>query len=376
MSRSTNLSTEHSRSDIVCPVCGRKKSTDLPFIGNLCKDCFLEKYGIAYVPDNVHITICNSCGSYKIGKQWIYSSPTTLEEAVYEAVYTTLISKVKPVTGISYISVKNIESQTPINTYGEYYFKVAIEGKSMEGVVLEKDYIVKVRVSAGLCPRCIRRKVGYHEALVQVRGISGKLNEYEKNMVLDYLDTFSMKLKEQIVDIVDKKEGLDLLITDATSARIIASKISGRFLGKRIETYSLSGRRNDGRRLGHLTISLRIASVKNGDIIYVDGSPNYVLDITGNRIKLMDLEAGRESSLNSDQFWSHKIEEYVPSNKIKKVMLLSRDLHNIVFLDIESGYTNTIEYPPERVVNLSKKELREGDEYIVYLTEKALYIIS
>ncbi|MCE4606673.1 MAG: hypothetical protein F7B59_04980 [Desulfurococcales archaeon] len=376
MSKSTNLSTEHSRSDVICPVCGRKKSPVLPFIGNLCKDCFLEKYGVAHVPDYIHITICSSCGAYKIGKQWVYSSPTTLEEAVYEAVYTVLMSKIKPVTGLSYVSIKNLESQSPINTYGEYYFKVTAEGKSLEGVVLEKDYMVKVRVSAALCPRCIRRKIGYHEALVQVRGIGGKLEDFEKNLVLDYLDTFPLKLKEQIVDILDKKEGLDLLVTDATSARIIASKMSGRFLGKRIETYSLSGRRNDGRRLGHLTISLRIASVRNGDIICIDGSPNYVLDITGNRIRLIDLESGRESSLNSDQFWSHKIESYTPSSKIKKVMLLSRDPHTIVFLDIESGYTSAIEYPPERVVNLADKELREGDEYIAYLTGKVLYIIS
>ncbi|MCE4615277.1 MAG: hypothetical protein F7B60_07105 [Desulfurococcales archaeon] len=376
MSKSTSSSTEPNRNGIVCPVCGRKKSPNLPFVGNLCKDCFLEKYGVAQVPDNLSITICNSCGAYRIGKQWIYSYPSTLEEAVYEAVYTALVSKIKPVMGIAFVSIKSLESQTPINTYGEYYFKVMVEGKSIEGVVLEKDYMVKVRVSAGLCPRCIRKKVGYHEALIQVRGIGGKLSEYEKNLVLDYLDTLSMKLKEQIVDIIDKKEGLDLLITDATSARIIASKISGRFLGKRIETYSLSGRRNDGRRLGHLTVSLRVASVKNGDIISIDGSPNYVLDITGTRIKLMDLESGRESSLNPDQFWSHKIEEYIHTSKSKKVMLVSRDPYSTIFLDIESGYTSTIEYPPEKVVNLTNKELREGEEYIVYLTEKALYIIS
>ncbi|MEB3845637.1 MAG: hypothetical protein GSR83_01145 [Desulfurococcales archaeon] len=373
MSKYTSSNTD---SGIICPVCGRKKSDDLPFIGNLCRDCFLEKYGLAHVPDFIHITICNSCGAYRIGKQWIYSNPTSLEEAVYEAVYTALLSKIKPVTGIRFVSIKDLKSSAPINTYGEYEFKVLIEGESMEGVVAQKEYIVKVRVSAGLCPKCIRRKVGYHEALVQIRGIGGKLSERDRDIVLDYLDTFPLKLKEQIVDIIDKREGLDLLVTDATSARIIASKISGKFLGKKIETYSLSGRRNDGRRLGHLTISLRIASVKNGDILNVDGEPSYVADITGTRIRLVNLETGKESSLNADQFWSHRITEYTPTDKTRRVMLASKDRSNVIFLDVESGYANTIEYPPERVVNLTNRELREGDEYIVYLTGKAIYIIS
>ncbi|MEB3825259.1 MAG: hypothetical protein LRS47_01160 [Desulfurococcales archaeon] len=376
MSRYLSSDTKPRASGKVCPICGRQESPELPFIGSLCRDCFLEKYGVAYVPPRVRVIICNSCGAYKINRQWVYTHPLTLEEAAYEAVYGALLSSIKPVNGLKTVYLKDIHPLAPIETFGEYDFEAVIGGESLEGVQLEKKYIVKARISAGLCPRCIKRKVGYHEALIQIRGIDGRLEEPFRGNIVSFLENLSDRLKEQIVDVIDKKEGIDILVSDATSARIIASKISGSFIGKRIETYSLSGRRNDGRRLGHLTISLRVASTRKGELLSIDGKPYYVRELSSGRVRLVNLETGREEAMDAEHFWSHRVSKLSDTGNTKRLMLLSLDSRNAVFIDVESGYTTTLEYSTDNVYSLIDRKLLEGEEYIVYLTGSRLYIIS
>jgi len=373
MSRSTS-STGTRKKQIFCPLCGRPESPDLPFISGICRDCFLETRGVAHVPERVDITICNYCGAYKISKQWIEQKPRTLLEAVTRALLDTLARRMKPVEGIENIWVGDIEPLEPVETYGEYRFRIPVKGVSGNGVELEKDYIVTVRVSAGICPSCIKRKVGYHEALVQIRGLGGVLEEREREKIVSFLDRLPPRLQEQVVDIEEKKEGIDLMVSDHASARIIASKLSHVFLGKKIETYSLVGRRSDGKRLGKLTISVRIPALEPGDLVSIDGTPFLVEGVEGGRLRLLDLSRNTYQTLDAEGFWSRSVERN-PYVETLNLMLVSKNRDTYVFLDAGTSYTKAVEYPVKDVVNLTGRPLVEGGEYRAYKIGRRIYII-
>ncbi|MCE4617451.1 MAG: hypothetical protein F7C32_02575 [Desulfurococcales archaeon] len=373
MSKSTSFK-DTDTTEIFCPICGRPQSPSLPFINGICRDCFLKTRGVAHVPERVNITICNYCGAYKISKQWIEQKPRSLLEAISNALVDVITRRARPVEGVKDAWVEKVESLEPVETYGEYRFKVSIRGIAEGGVALEKDYVVLVRASTGICPSCIKRKVGYHEALIQIRGLGGVLNARERERLIRFLDKLPSRLQEQVVDVEERKEGIDLMITDHATARIIASKISHAFVGKKIETYSLVGRRSDGKRLGKLTISVRIPALASGELISIDGSPYLVTGIERGRLRLLDLSRNIYQMLDAEGFWSKNIERN-PYVETGKLMLVSKGRETYVFLDAETSYSKAVEYPIKDVVNLTNQPLVEGKEYKVYKVGRRIYII-
>jgi len=78
----------------ICPMCGRS-SKEVPFIGNLCRDCFVKRYGVAQSPSQVEFTYCVSCYAHRAQGRWSAPYPD-LRESLRDYVMSQVVPRLRP----------------------------------------------------------------------------------------------------------------------------------------------------------------------------------------------------------------------------------------------------------------------------------------
>ncbi len=357
----------------ICPRCGRS-SSEVDFIGPLCKDCYVEVYGIAKLPSKATFTYCQYCGRYRYQGGWNEPSGG-IKETLIDYLHMHLTRKLKPTDYIEDAWISKIELGKPFKGPGIYNAKVTVEGES-KGVRIREERIVIVQVNAAVCPVCTNKitKRGYN-AIVQVRSSSGKLGERLRRRIDSFLSSMSPRLTDSILGIEEGKEGFDLLVSDPSVARMIAAKMKTAFIAKIIETFKLIGRNPDGSRKGRLTISVRIPDIEPGDLLMIGGEPYFFLAYSTGGAVMINLRTGREEYFNSDHLWSLGFKPYSGGVELRRYMLLSRGPSTTVFLDAEKGYKDVIEIPSESI-RVFTSEFVEGREYKVFLAGKKVYVVG
>jgi len=358
----------------VCPVCGRT-SEEVPFIGNLCRDCYVERVGIARIPRAIRFVYCQYCGSYKYQGGW-NRGLGSIEETLIEYAHIVLNKRLKPTSGIAEAWIEDLRLERPFRGPGIYRLLVKVAGRSHEGVEASQDLVVEVKADASVCPRCTARitKRGY-EAVVQVRGSSGRLGERFRLEVKDFIERLEEGLRDSIIKTEEGREGIDLYVADHASARIIASKIKAAFMGKTIDTYKLVGRRPDGRRKGRLTVSVRIPEILPGQVLIVGGREALFLGRTRRGGLFVDMRTGKHFELDAETLWEKGFIPHPGGAPERRLMLVSRAGGTYVFLDAESGYQRILEYPGE-YVHVYTGDLVEGREYRAFQVGRRIYILG
>lgn len=354
-----------------CPRCGRE---GVEFIGPLCADCYREVYGVARVPGRVDYVYCTMCGSYKLQGVWS-QAPGSGGEALVEYLTILLSQKVRPTEYIEEAWVEGVEPLKPFRGSGIHPVRVRVGGRSA-GVTVEDEVVVEVNVKPSVCPVCTAKATarGY-EAIVQVRSSEGRLSPQLRRSVEDFVKRLDRRLSEAVVKVEERREGVDLLVYDHSSARMIASKIKAAFMGRTVETYKLIGRKPDGSRRGRLTVAVRIPDIHPGDLVEVGGRPTLYLARARGGGVFVDLRSGREVLIPADELWERGFRRMGRPAEVRRVMLLSRSGPTTVFLDGESGYTRVMEYD-SRDVRVYVDDFREGEEYLAYTAGRRIYIIS
>jgi nonsense-mediated mRNA decay protein 3 len=358
----------------VCPVCGRT-SDEVPFVGGLCRDCYIERVGVARLPSRIRFVYCKYCGSYKYQGGWNQGLGDPGETLV-EYAHLVLSKKLKPTSEVAEAWIENVRLDKPFQGPGLYRLIVRVSGVSREGVELSQDLVVEARVDASVCPACTARLTerGF-EAIVQVRGSEGRLGERLREEVEGFIEGLDQRLRGAIIKVDRVREGIDLYILDHASARMIAGKLRAAFMGKTIDTYKLVGRRPDGKRRGRLTISVRIPDIEPGDVLVVGGREALYIGRGRRGGLFVDMRTGLHFELDAETLWERGFRRHPGGEAERRLMLLSRAGGSYVFLDAESGYQRVVEYPRE-YVHVYTDRLVEGGVYRAFLVGRRLYIIS
>ncbi len=358
----------------ICPRCGRT-SSEVEFVGNLCKDCYVEMYGVARLPNRISYVFCRYCGRYKYQGGWNEPSGS-VEETLREYIEMIVLRKGRPSRDVEEFWVEGVRFDRDFVGAGIYRAIIDVAGRS-GSVILREAKIVEVKVDMAVCPDCTNRitKRGYN-AIIQVRSNSGRLSKELRSRVEGFLaEELSWVLKSTIIGTEDHREGFDLLIADPSSARMIASKLRHAFLGRTVETWKLVGRKQDGSRKGRLTILVRIPDIEAGDLIEINGRPYMYLASTGRGSALLvDLRSGREITTRPDFLWESGFKRYDASSNTRVFMLIGKGRNKLIFLDEDAGY-ETVEAPLSKS-RIMVEKLEQGARYKVIIVGDRFYVVD
>ncbi len=359
----------------VCPRCGRG-SGEVAFIGPLCRDCYVEVVGVARLPPMVHFVYCQYCGRYKYQGGW--NEPTGgLEDTLRDFLYVYLTRKLRPTEHVDEAWIDEVRFERSVVGPGIYRAIVRVSGRA-GSVIASEERIVNVKVDAAVCPLCTNRitKRGYN-AIIQVRSSSGRLSDSLRRRVEEYLRReIEGRLSDSIIGVEEHREGFDLLVSDPSSARMIASKLRSAFMAKTVETYKLVGRNQDGSRRGRLTISVRIPEIEPGDLIDIGGRPHlFIAQGRGGSPIMVDLTTGREYSVDPDNLWEQGFRRHPEGAETRRYMLLSKSPRTVVFLDADTGYSSVVEVP-SRDVRVYVDDFSEGGVFKVFISGRRVYVIG
>ena len=204
-----------------CIRCGKPASQAKHLIKGLCIDCFLEIHVKPRIPRRLEFEYCRSCGSVRIGYQWVAGGD--VGEAALRFVKEwfklhSMCSDVDGVNGCEIVGVKPITVPS-WRTVVDVVIKFSVEG--LEEPV-ERSYTVEVYARPTLCEQCKTIRGGDYNVLVQIRG---KIDE-ELAYVVGRLVEENEQIASNLVDVVEDRNGIDILLLDRGAASKLVSEIA------------------------------------------------------------------------------------------------------------------------------------------------------
>jgi NMD protein affecting ribosome stability and mRNA decay len=153
------------------------------------------------------LKFCYFCFSYNIANVWKEKSLNELIEEIKDYL------KIKNLKTGEEKKVKNIillnEPEFKNNEKGYLNFEV------------ENTYLIKIPYLVEICPHCKKVQGTYHEAVIQFRGVSKEIiKEFSEELIKKEVFT---------KDAIEKKEGIDVKVTDKRVARNLAKKFAKKY---------------------------------------------------------------------------------------------------------------------------------------------------
>jgi nonsense-mediated mRNA decay protein 3 len=147
------------------------------------------------------------------------------------------------------------EAEQPFKNLYEVSCLVEVKGK-LHGMDYKETKEAEVRITLDLCKDCSRRKGGYYEAILQIRGeVPGEIQNKVRNM----LDSLTKKDRRSfITDVKALKEGVDFYIGSIRAARKVARNLKQEYGGRIRESPKLMGMDKHGKKVYRVTIALRL----------------------------------------------------------------------------------------------------------------------
>ncbi len=340
----------------ICPMCGRS-SAEVPFIGNLCRDCFVKRYGVARAPESLDFSYCVSCNAHRDRGRW--SAPyEDVRESLKDYIVAQLATRVRPVEPLSEVVIRDVELGDGTPPRVAY---VKVEG-AYGDVRVSDTIVVSITPRPTLCPICASRKTGLgYAAVVQVRSYPRPLSDDE--YIVRLVRRLVTSLGDEVVKVEELREGVDVYVRDRSSARTLAARLRAEAGAKVIETFKGGGPSSK------LYISARLPTIKPGDVLDLHGRPMFYLTKTPHGFLLIDLDSGARRVLSPEELWSADFRPYDGSN-VRRAMLLSREGDRYVFT-WEGG---SLEVPASDVTLLTEEAV-EGQEFLVYLSRRRVYVL-
>jgi NMD protein affecting ribosome stability and mRNA decay len=269
-----------------CSRCGREESA-IPIVRHLCVECYLEVYGGNLVPRSIELFQCPSCGSYRLGDRWIDPMDLGGEERILLA-YVVEESISMP-EGFESVEVEDLR------VYGTEYGE-AMEARlriSIAGRIYNLSRRLRLSRMRRLCPVCHMARGGGYQAILQIRGYPS-MGEDLRRRVENIIAGMPETIRSMVVEYKSSREGIDLKLASRQAAQSIANIIR-KELGGVIKTSEEGERRSGikGGKKSKLVISLRIADLREGIYIKVEGNPYIVEGISGDQVVLQGRDGRR-----------------------------------------------------------------------------------
>jgi nonsense-mediated mRNA decay protein 3 len=180
-----------------CFVCGKKTEN---LIEGYCEDCYKKEFKLLEVPKEFSFTICPRCNFIKHRNDW---QDIEIEELIKQ--------EIKPLGDI--VEMK-IEKNDKIH--------ISVKGFLKGSKKLKKEvHTIPLKLNKVLCPICIKRSTGYHEAILQLRGNI-------TDDIIDFIDTQAINQNE-FYRLEKVRNGFDLFIINKSFANKLAELTKRRF---------------------------------------------------------------------------------------------------------------------------------------------------
>ncbi|MEM4390008.1 MAG: NMD3-related protein [Candidatus Micrarchaeia archaeon] len=209
----------------ICPRCGIL-STQRRFIGTLCERCFALTLPLT-CPTKVTFPRCRACGRLKLMGAWRAVSERELGGFI--------ATKCRSPAEIISARIKSGEPATII---------LLLKADSS---FIEVSRDVSIRWEETLCDECYKRRSGYYEGILQLRGSPAAVERARRKLVA------ALERKTFIARTERLKEGLDLYVGSRAALQQVLSEL-GVVLRP---SFKLAGVR-DGKRIYRATYVLRL----------------------------------------------------------------------------------------------------------------------
>ncbi len=318
------------------------------------------------------VEVCPRCGAYRYEGRW-YPPPleaSSLEDVVKEVLKLVLTASFKPNSETVSYRIEQVEYIR--DPYHGDYALVKVVGR-LHGFEEEysKEYSVRVSIRKRLCPQCLKKAGGAVEAILQVRGEGGRLTEEQRKAVEKLLDSLSPLLREYVSDVVEQREGFDLILVDQGVAKMIAAKIRSALGARVIESWKLVGRYRNGRPKRRLTLSVRLPFYSPGSLVEYHGALYRVERIKNGHVYVRLIGSQRVHRLTVDEAWRLlRKPRFEEESRILIVAETPRALH---VQKLDSGY----EYLelPRREVRVDDNVAQAGGEAILVRVNGRYYVL-
>ncbi len=349
-----------------CIKCGKLEDENNPLIDNLCSKCFLEERKLVNVPEVIRVAICKRCLAYNAKGKWIRPASRDFLEVLQEAVTMELFNKIETkMHGVK------VSFEPLIPQYREAYIKVNAS-LLLNHVELKQQYTVKIEVDQVYCPRCLRVVTGRHRATIQIRGDQG-LTRKAFTKVYGFLREAANKMgniEENIVEVEGVRGGIDIKVSDFSTARRIAEYLRSKLGAHVKESFKGISQDREGRRRAELTVSIRLPAILPGDIVVMEDELVKILSIEGEHVVLERIRDGGRGTVKTIALWDGTLKK-VPDNAEKKTLIISTIDDDVACLvDPVTGQVFYIE------ADKIPYDLREGDAITTLIIDGKPYVLN
>jgi NMD protein affecting ribosome stability and mRNA decay len=266
-----------------CSRCGREESA-IPIVRHLCVECYLEVYRGNLVPRSIELFQCPSCGSYRLGDRWIDPMDLGGEERILLA-YVVEESISMP-EGFESVEVEDLR------VYGTEYGE-AMEARlriSIGGRIYSLSRRLRLSRVRRLCPVCHMARGGGYQAILQIRGYPS-MGEDLRRRVENIIAGMPETIRSMVVEYKSSREAAQSI------ANVIRKELGG--VIKTSEEGEIRSGIKGGKK-SKLVISLRIADLREGIYIKVEGNPYIVESISGDQVVLQGRD-GRRYTMSMEE---------------------------------------------------------------------------
>ncbi len=354
-----------------CAKCGRAFTEEVVFVGNLCIQCYLEENRILNVPSKVEISLCKSCFSYKVKGKWIkpltYDSPENIVKEALEKIVEDKIKIIEEYRGLKEIQIAyNMEVPSEIHST---QFPITIIGKVKAGKeVYEQRYPVLVKVSYTLCPNCLMRVSKTYKAIVQVRSARNSVDRVDRRKIDRILREMD---PHNIIDVEEVREGLNIKVSDATTARILASKIRNEMGAMVSESFKHVRRNREGKRTSKLVVVVRLPKFRENDLVMFRNDIFRIVKISGFRVTLRNERTNTKTTVSAEALWNGRISSIPETAVHKKYLVIGRDDRVVYVVDASENY-EVKEIP----LGYVSENVKPGDELKVAIINGKPYVLG
>jgi len=353
-----------------CAKCGRLDNGEVAFIGNLCIQCYLEEHEVLSVPSEVTLHICRNCFSYRWKNKWFKFQYGRIEDIVEDFLYKILEDKIRfkisPEDSMKLNVTYELELPSEIRStqFTSYVVAKISDGRNM----FQQKYPMIVKISFTLCPNCLMRVSKTYKAIVQVRSARNYLDKVDRRKIeriLKEIDPYN------IIDIEELREGINIKVSDSTTARILASKIRNETGAVISESFEHVRRNKEGKRTSKLIIVARLPKYRENDVVIFRNEMYRIEKISGFRVVLRNEISKKKITVSAEALWNGRVVSIPDNATYKRYLVIGRDDKVVYVVDFSENYEVKeipLGYIPENV--------KPGDELRIVIINGKPYVLG
>ncbi len=229
-----------------CIVCGKE---DVELIDNICPSCYVKTKKLVEFPPVILGKLCKICNAEWIDGKWLRLSETEYD-AVRDLILRYLAKEIILDKNVKDYRIDVIKKWKERN--GRSFAEIVVEGKVGSQLFRLKKRL-ELRLTYSICDDCLKRKSGYYEAIIQLRG----KKEFSEEKRALFESFFTNETVHSISDVKISREGIDYYFINKTVAKRLISTITSIVSAEIVESYENETIKN-GKREAKLVISVRI----------------------------------------------------------------------------------------------------------------------